>query len=249
MEFKFKDRKYISHPEWGTVHPNHNYWFDPSCIDCSSSRIILSVIDNSQVAYHYAEGGKTNYYKKEFGAGRLQSKDSYLYGIFEWRYSLPIGRNLWPAIWLTGVNDWPPEIDVMEGWSSRKGHYKNKTDYSRFLHLFNDIQPRLHHRLNGVLSSTAKKLFNTNYTWRLYQKMNKTNTCKLIWTPDIIQVFYNNHLVFECKDPYLLSYYNKPMWVVMNNAVTDDFTKEDLKTIKKHFIIYDFKYTQIDIWV
>lgn len=231
MQFKFQGRQYMSDQGWGEFHPDYNYWFNPECIDIEDNNLILA-IDN------------TPKHGKAFGAGQAASKKYYLYGTFEWEYTLPIGRNIWPAIWLTGAKTWPPEIDVMEGWSSEKGIHKNKRDYRRFF-FFNDIQPRLHFDLGNGHKSKAQQVLYMNYTFRKHQIINGKNTCKLDWTPDSIKIYYNNHLVFECKDKTLLEYYNKPMIVVMNNAVTKDFTEKDYHDYNKNgrpLIIHSFKY-------
>jgi beta-glucanase (GH16 family) len=54
-------------------------------------------------------------------SGRIQSRQPFLYGSFEFVARLPVGRGLWPALWLrtpprSGLNG---EIDVIEGHGSR----------------------------------------------------------------------------------------------------------------------------------
>lgn len=229
MKCLFEGKIYRSNQGWGEYHPNYNYWFDPSGIDTSDGPAILKITNTPK-------------YGKEFGAGQLASVDTYLYGMFEWEYQLPIGRNLWPAIWLTGAESWPPEIDVMEGWSSEKGIHKNKTNYRR-LCVFNDIQPRLHYGTSETHKSLAKQYLGMNYTWRCINDVKVINRCKLLWLPEYIAVWYNDKRVFECTNSNVLNEFNKPMMVVMNNAVTKDFIKSDLQTITRDFTIYNFNYT------
>jgi len=54
-------------------------------------------------------------------SGRIQSRQSYLYGNFEFSARLPAGRGLWPALWLRTPPPAPlnGEIDVIEGHGSR----------------------------------------------------------------------------------------------------------------------------------
>jgi hypothetical protein len=40
------------------------------------------------------------------------------YGQIEWQAKMPDRRGSWPALWLVGVQGWPPEIDVYEGFNS-----------------------------------------------------------------------------------------------------------------------------------
>jgi len=41
------------------------------------------------------------------------------FGYFEIRCKLPQSRATWPAFWLSGIMDWPPEIDIFEIYTSR----------------------------------------------------------------------------------------------------------------------------------
>jgi beta-glucanase (GH16 family) len=54
-------------------------------------------------------------------SGRIQSRQAYLYGNFEFSARLPAGRGLWPALWLRTPPPAPMdgEIDVIEGHGSR----------------------------------------------------------------------------------------------------------------------------------
>jgi len=54
-------------------------------------------------------------------SGRIQSRQTYLYGNFEFSARLPAGRGLWPALWLRTPPPAPMdgEIDVIEGRGSR----------------------------------------------------------------------------------------------------------------------------------
>jgi beta-glucanase (GH16 family) len=54
-------------------------------------------------------------------SGRIQSRQAYLYGNFEFTARLPAGRGLWPALWLRTPPPAPMngEIDVIEGHGSR----------------------------------------------------------------------------------------------------------------------------------
>lgn len=226
--FKWLGKYYHSNQGWGLYHPEYNYWYNPNCIDIQNKIAILDV-DN------------TVYQPKNFGAGQMVSKKHYLYGTFEWEYILPKGDNLWPAIWLTSAVTWPPEIDVMEGWSA-KNNYRKRL-------IFNNIMPNLHFRRtpDAPKENYQKGSLGTKYTFRCIHKMNGVNTCKLIWTPDLIEISYNNKTIMKVVDKDLLQYFNDPMLVIMNNAVTTEFNNTDYIHYKEKgrpFSILDFKYTE-----
>ena len=69
-------------------------------------------------------------------AGRIQTRQSFLYGKFEVRAKLPRGAGLWPAIWMRTPYGQPfnGEIDILEGHGSHP----------------NMIQSTLHPWVNGV---------------------------------------------------------------------------------------------------
>ena len=226
--FVFQGKEYNSNQGWGEFHPKYNYWYDPNCINITKSDI--AVLDISDTKKH----------GKNFGAGQLASVDKYLYGTFEFTYLLPKGRHLWPALWLTGVNSWPPEIDIMEGWTSKGFIYSNRRDYRR---LFSNII------IPGIFYKPEEEILRIGIksTCCSLQSTNNINTCKLEWYPDIIRVSYNNKEVFKIEDKEILQYFNKPMTVVINNAVLDEFTQKDYEDYKikgRPFTILDFTYTE-----
>ena len=231
--FKFQGKYYTSDQGWGLFHPRYNYWYDSSCIKITNSDVaILDVSDNK-------------YSLKNFGAGQMVSKRHYLYGTFEWEYLLPKGRNLWPAIWLTAVESWPPEIDVMEGWTSRGYFIKNKPDYKRFIG-FNNIVPGLVYGTIDDIKYYSKASLGTKTTFSCLQPIDKINKCKLEWTPNMIRISYNDYVVNEITDKEILKWFNKPMFVIMNSAVTEQFNESDYIDYKKNgrpFSILSFNHT------
>jgi beta-glucanase (GH16 family) len=72
----------------------------------------------------------------QYTSARIQSKQVFLYGHFEFKARLPRGRGLWPALWLRTPPGQPfdGEIDVLEGYGSHP----------------NMIQSTLHPWINGV---------------------------------------------------------------------------------------------------
>ena len=69
-------------------------------------------------------------------SGRIQTRQSFLYGSFEFRAKLPRGAGIWPAIWMRTPYGVPfdGEIDILEGRGSHP----------------NVIQSTMHPWVNGV---------------------------------------------------------------------------------------------------
>ncbi len=49
----------------------------------------------------------------------------------ECRAKMPAGKREWPAFWLTGYEQWPPEIDVFEYWNDSTGQFTTNFHYSQ----------------------------------------------------------------------------------------------------------------------
>jgi beta-glucanase (GH16 family) len=49
----------------------------------------------------------------------------------ECRAKMPDGNNEWPAFWLTGYEQWPPEIDVFEYWNDSTGEFTSNFHFNR----------------------------------------------------------------------------------------------------------------------
>jgi beta-glucanase (GH16 family) len=48
----------------------------------------------------------------------------------ECRARMPVGRKEWPAFWLTGYEQWPPEIDIFEFWRDSIGEFSTNFHFS-----------------------------------------------------------------------------------------------------------------------
>ena len=72
--------------------------------------------------------------------GLVTSYNSYGYGFFEFEIELPYGSGLWPSVWLSCVNSWPPEIDILEAYSNDNSNYKNNGCSREMLLLGHNLQ-------------------------------------------------------------------------------------------------------------
>ena len=90
------------------------YWLDKEqvLIDESSSEkpIYLYLTEKNNTVKHW--DGNTYYPTQACGA--IRSVNSFSYGTFSMDVKAPKGYNLWPSFWLSGDENWPPEIDIMD---------------------------------------------------------------------------------------------------------------------------------------
>lgn len=121
------DKKYIRRQLWGDYHPaDLQQWYDPQAVIIKGG-LNLCVTENTKEVTSYNVNGvqQNNLFPAVIpnGVGLVTSIKSYEYGIFVWNILLPTGAGLWPAVWMSGRDSWPPEIDVLEGYSEKNGKY------------------------------------------------------------------------------------------------------------------------------
>lgn len=244
----WKGYEWMNGQPWGVAHPDkkHVWYADEMETTISNNGSLLMGINNTPVYFEEIK------HTKDFGCGCISTCNSFLYGDFHFEYQLPKGIHLWPAIWLSGVNSWPPEIDIVEGWSGNGYFCKNKPNYKRFP-LFNNIHPGIFYAKDGetVYGKGYGSFGSDRATYSWLQKLDKWNTCDLIWRNDLVEVYYNGHKVMKITEKDTEYGYNilenlgKEMYVCIDFAVGDNFTQDDYKYYKEKgspFVIRDFTY-------
>ena len=228
--FKWCGYEWLTHPFWGDFHPNvKGFYWDPSQVNFDSDGSLLlttswkpKIVDNKGV-----------WELREYACGLCRTIKEFTYGTFIAEIKLPEGMNLWPSFWLTAANTWPPEIDVMEGASGKDGKYRrNCFKYT--------VEPNFHYgnsdenHVNNGAKSVCKSLL----------RLNDFNEYKLVWTPDYIEIRYNNHTVYSVTDKKKLEWVNKDPWMhaKLNLNVTPDYTEADKKPemVVKNFCYIHF---------
>lgn len=102
------NNKWYTHYGYGTrCHIDGNQVFLDENITVANGILTLTLNENPD--YYDCEWGNMTY--KQYAAGMIWSKSSYIYGIFEAKIKIPKGTNYWPAFWLWGVGG---EIDIFE---------------------------------------------------------------------------------------------------------------------------------------
>jgi len=196
---------------------NLNQWFDIHAVNLSPKGLELSITD------HILEDNDTIIPN---GTGRIISKNSYSYGIFEWNIILPKGKQLWPAIWLTHADTWPPEIDVIEAYSNNDSFYNNKLNSNVYY---------------GNSEENNKQIMAMSHGFLINE--NGLINLKLHWTKEFIRIYYNNYLVRQITNKKVLKSFNDNpiMKVIMNNGIRKSSTFKQMST--SPLIIKNFYYT------
>lgn len=241
--FKWKGHYWIARPAWGIVHPNNNMtWIDEKQPEILENGNLLLPFE-----YNPFDG-------RPIARSYVRCIEEFKYGTFEWKFILPKGEWLWPALWLSSDAGWPPEIDCLEGWSERDFNYVKRL-------IFKNIKPSVHwsanaDEKNGEHKSETK---NNNLRW-LIKSDEKVNTAKVVWAPNYIDIYYNGIKIKRFKNKEMLEHFNKngyDLHPIMSMNVYgqkwEDFTRAMIKNdrsknlpympiVWRNFEIVDFKY-------
>lgn len=133
------------------------------------------VVNNTYVHVDYLSSFLSSTFD-EFSQSRHQNagntRNGFVYGMFEINCKLPKKEKGYPAFWLSG-NSWPPEIDVFE-------HHTNTNEFFSSTHWTNSINQ---HELCSNFY---------NFTYDLTDDFHKFT---LVWTPTEIAWFFDDVLI------------------------------------------------------
>jgi beta-glucanase (GH16 family) len=184
---------------WGN---NELEYYTSSIRNASVDNGVLSITARKEEkeGRHYTSARMVTKYKGDF-----------LYGRFEIRAKLPAGRGTWPAIWMLPTDweygSWPKsgEIDIMEhvGYDPDNIHISAHTQAYYF-------------KINTQKTAT-KIIDGTTTAFHVY---------RLDWTPDYMQGYIDDQLVFEFKNEgkgYAVWPFDKRFHLLLNVAVGGDW--------------------------
>jgi beta-glucanase (GH16 family) len=189
------DELYHKGQSYGYYHPGFSYqWYDKKARKLTKQGLELGITDNV-----YKDGSL----EIGRGIGLACSKYNLSYGLYEWSIVPPKGKELWWAVWLTNAITWPPEIDVIEGYTNNKGKHNGQFEtnghYLEFGHK-KDLKPIAHAKhINEIAELNLKCL----------------------WTKEYVKIYYNDVLVRVMDNPVFIYNLNLNPWmnVVMNNGL------------------------------
>lgn len=224
--------KYRTDFPWGSVHPRNTiqYFNDKNVFlgeGVFSNPNDKSLVITTKYEPRFIDNIKPWPYESTrfrneipYSVGMIHSKDSWKYGFFKVQAKLPKGSGLWPAIWLTGDKNWPPEIDILEGYSNDRGKYGRK------------LESNLHYKLTNIKDAAGAQ----KHPLRLDPTENYINYV-LWWEPNFIRIYYNGYLVRSITDKLILDYFSQEkMHLIISTGVrkshTDNITPYSQMLIK-----------------
>ena len=213
---------------WGDFHPDALYqYYDTngtlSYVSTEGLVLELRNIPKTYIKRQLPEWRQSPNMPEEFtiptGVGLVTSNEGWQYGWFEAWIKLPKGQSYWPAFWLSGVNSWPPEIDIFEAYSEQGPDYDGKSLFGKMKG--KRIQPNLHY---GVVEEGSKEMYGP-YDVPVADCTDRFVQYACHWESDFIKIYYDGALVFETTDPDVLKWYNREkdqMLVIFNHGRMKD---------------------------
>jgi len=212
---------------WGVIHPELSYlYYGEESVKNDERGLILE--QKYYPRTNINDWYNTNiFFNPKWSVGLVTSKKSFDYGVFDFEVTMPKGSGLWPAIWFVSDTSYPPEIDLVEGYSDINGLYKNK------------MNTNCHFNFKPTQKESIAR---NNYIKDVDKKSNKIRFT-LIWEENFIKMYYNGFLVRYITDKKTIKWFqNHKMIIILNNAIRQYF--DDLVDINQtsEFIIHNVKY-------
>lgn len=214
--------------DWGIIHPDFPFMYtDPDCVIVDNDDLLLK----TKIKPREFSSGTAN-----FATGKVMSVDTFHFGYYRITATLPKGNYLWPAIWLYGFDSWPPEIDIMEGYTSGRGSYFNIST-SSFRSFFKSIvrpykiEANYHISKEGGIGTDRVKV-------RCFENFNDPLTFEMVWLKDRITMYCDGVCYSEISGD-IMKHFQSPMRFLINNAVRKDHPKTSESVFKVHEFSYN----------
>jgi beta-glucanase (GH16 family) len=217
--FELSKNYHLQQP-WGQYHPSKTCeFYDADCIKFHSGKGMELWVDDDIFEETIII---------DRGVGLVCSKFNLTYGLYEWNVTLPKGSYLWPAIWLTHMTTWPPEIDVLEAYTDKNGKYKRRIETNSYYGYTPHNESSRSMRHGHIIN------------------VDDMINLKMLWDKNFIKIYYNNILVRRITESMLISQLNQDPWmkVIMNNSIRqkDDINKQSISPmIIQNFVYYKIK--------
>lgn len=209
---EFNGRK-LDSSKWNVLireHSKHNelQYYVPDEVYLENGRLRLRSRVRDYGAMHYTSG-RVN----------TQGKLAPVYGRFEIRARLPVGKGLWPAYWLYPQNrDWPMEYLMAEAVASGRERMipEDRPWYSEI-----DIMEYLGHEPNVIYGTLHYYTFDgqkrtSSVTWKGDCDYSKGfHVYTLEWEPNVMRWFIDDQLIHTATNGIP----HTPHYLILNTAI------------------------------
>jgi len=225
-KFKWSGFEWIPKERWGICHPiKPDWWYDPERVEIDENDT-LHLKTKWNPKHINDEIGES-----KIGVGLISSVDKFKYGEYEIEAKLPKGKDLWPAFWMWAWESYPPEIDVLEAYSTY--HNKISSYWNGRLHewLFGKfwrVESNVH--LIDNTSDENRSLGAERNFFGFKDPSKRFIKYKLIWLKDKIEIYYDGKLNRRITDRNILKQFdNVTMNVILNNGITAEADPTKIK--------------------
>lgn len=177
------------------IHPDQPWmWYSLDTIKVDKDGVLEFFVKYNPKDIKYWNG---NTYHSLYEVSTMRSVEDFSYGTFSAELIMPKGKNLSASFWLTGSCNWPPEIDVEEGFLDNTGNW-----FKLFESYFPWIKPgwrtttNMHYR-NDIFDKTHIGSRNIPYTKQPKDPSENWIEYKCKWEPNRITFYANNKVVRE----------------------------------------------------
>jgi hypothetical protein len=133
---------------------------------------------------------------------------NFTYGYFAVRSKNPTGPATWPAWWLTGKNNWPPEIDIFEMYGKSTGNSVNTQTMT--VHT-----GKIENHTKQMMMKKIRISEDTDSLFHIY-------SC--LWTPEKIDFYTDGIKVKSIRlNHWMAQFLKEPMYLVLNNAIENTY--------------------------
>jgi len=215
--------EWLPSERWGQVHPgNPIAWHNPEMIklqDDGSVKLGAGICPKKFMITTLDPDGVEEV-EVPVGIGLMSCTYQFEYGRFEIEAKLPHGQPYaWPAFWMWAWDSWPPEIDVFEAYTNRKGSYMN-WNWDMILGRFFRVATNVHlgESPENYNMGAKKHFFGFKDPSKHFMKY------AVEWEPDHITIYYNYRVVRKITDESVLSQFRgKKMNVIINNGIQKEY--------------------------
>lgn len=143
---------------------------------------------------------------------------NFTYGYFAVRSKNPSGPATWPAWWLTGKNNWPPEIDIFEMYGKAIGNSVNTQTMT--VHT-----GKVETHTKQMMMKKIRVSEDTDSAFHIY-------AC--LWTPKKIDFYTDGNKVKSIQfNRWMAQFYQEPMFLVLNNALENSYIPQLIESGNK----------------